>query len=51
MRVVRRITEVIHGEAFELSYDLLVLEDIESLLSNFDEGSRIRQMFKYGRFQ
>ena len=37
LNLVYRSTDVISGEAFKLEYDLIVLDESESLLCHFDE--------------
>ena len=39
MHVVLDNPEIMNGGSFDLSYDLIVLDESDSLLSRFDEGA------------
>ena len=49
MHVVLTNTAVIHDEPLGLSYDLIAVDDSESVCSNFDEGQRVINILNYVR--
>ena len=50
LNIILRNGDVMSGEAFELSYDVIVLDESESLLNHFDEKTMEKKEIEIWEF-